>query len=601
MREKVFPSARPSIPNPPASLPLPLTRTCSAPSIYLSPRPPPPARSANRLTSVAAAIGQKRVNSDLFPILGQALQLPVDESLASIARQLANVYDLAGGAANPGAQQVLPLLETLAGEEEVVVRTHAANSLSAVIPKLPKPDVSAKALPLFKRLAGADWFASRVTACGFAPALYGSLTDAAQQGEVKTIFIALCNDETPMVRRAGGVSLGAMALRLPRPTLKTDIYPIVKGLATDDRDNLRSLALESISEIGDKVDPAEFASSLLPLVEGLLDDQSWRVRQSLATAMPKICEGHADAVSSKRLVPLYVRLVRDRSPEVRATAVGVLGALGKTLGPAGLESLAAVLESISQDPSPQVKVELASNVLKLCASLPKEVATKYVVPVFQALCREELFEVRNSLVEEVEVLIESAGAAVLSSTLLTCLLDLAKDPKWRVRMGVVGKLGVLAKMLGAKVFEKRVQSVLVLALSDHVYAIRERTCEQVGQVVQALGAKWAVEKLFPPALALYDRTQNYLHRMTCLFFILHTAQACPGDVIERHLLQLVLTATSDEVANVRVAAAKCLVEIIPRVDKKLVQTKVKPAMAKNVADPDLDVAYFSSLALKLCG
>lgn len=74
----------------------------------------------------------------------------------------------------------------------------------------------------------------------------------------------------------------------------------------------------------------------------------------------------------------------------------------------------------------------------------------------------------------------------------------------------------------------------------------------------------------------------------------------PADVIEKQLLTYVLVAATDDVANVRVASSRCLMEIIPRLDKKLVQSKIKPALVKMTADADDDVAYFATQALQLC-
>jgi len=138
-----------------------------------------------------------------------------------------------------------------------------------------------------------------------------------------------------------------------------------------------------------------------------------------------------------------------------------------------------------------------------------------------------------------------------------------------------------------------------LALSDHVQAVREATCQQISAIINELGARWCVEKLFPPAMALNDRNQNYLHRMTCLYFILNSALVCPPDIIETHLLPVVTESLQDDVANVRVAGAKCLIEILPRINRRLVDS-IKPLLVSNAAHEDHDVAYFSTLALKLC-
>jgi serine/threonine-protein phosphatase 2A regulatory subunit A len=82
-----------------------------------------------------------------------------------------------------------------------------------------------------------------------------------------------------------------------------------------------------------------------------------------------------------------------------------------------------------------------------------------------------------------------------------------------------------------------------------VFAIREKACEQIGGLVRQFGGKWAAEKFFPSAFAIYDKNTNYLHRMTCLLVIHHVASSCGAEVVERSLLPLVLMAAVDDVAN----------------------------------------------------
>jgi len=139
--------------------------------------------------------------------------------------------------------------------------------------------------------------------------------------------------------------------------------------------------------------------------------------------------------------------------------------------------------------------------------------------------------------------------------LLPPVLELAKDPKWRVRQNIIGKSALLARHLGVKVFEKKFQSVIISALSDHVYSIREKCCEQVlaqahtrsplltiaffsqvGEIVSQFGGKWATEKLFPSAFAIYDKTTNYLNRMTCLLMVQVSVFSPPSFCANQRLL-----------------------------------------------------------------
>jgi hypothetical protein len=54
----------------------------------------------------------------------------------------------------------------------IVCVIQAVDSLVKLVPKLPKPDVTSKFVPMLKRLANGDWFTTRVSATGLFAAAY---------------------------------------------------------------------------------------------------------------------------------------------------------------------------------------------------------------------------------------------------------------------------------------------------------------------------------------------------------------------------------------------------------------------------------------------
>jgi len=225
-----------------------------------------------------------------------------------------------------------------------------------------------------------------------------------------------------------------------------------------------------------------------------------------------------------------------------------------------------------------------------------------LVPLIQQMTKDEFHQVRNNIINKLDVLADTEKDKkeenVLVSSILPNILDLAKDPKWRVRKTIVDKMSLLARSLGMKTFEKKLQPVIIASLSDHVFAIRERACTQIGLIVQDFGGKWAAEKFFPSCFSLYDRTTNYLHRMTCLLIIQNCAGKCPSDVIDKNLLPFVALAGADDVPNVRVAACKTMSALIPGLDATISKTKLEPLLIKLTKDSDMDVTHFASQALK---
>jgi len=326
--------------------------------------------------------------------------------------------------------------------------------------------------------------------------------------------------------------------------------------------------------------------------------------------MPKLCEGVDTDVGSKRLLPVFAKLLKDKEAEVRVNAAkslpGVCGAVKVGLN----DHITPLLDVLAADQVQNVRVAFSSALVELCPHFGKDAAAKYLIPLIQQMTKDEFHQVRNNIINKMDVLAEVGGQErkgdesnnALINSVLPNVLELAKDPKWRVRKTVVDKMALLAKSLGVKTFEKKLQPVVIAALSDHVYAIRERACTQIGLIVGEFGGKWAAEKFLPSCFTIYDKTTNYLHRMTCLLVIQNCASKCGSDVIDKSLLPLVLTAGADDVANVRIASCKTLTSLISHLDKSvgpsLIKTKIEPLLQKLLKDSDVDVAYFSSVAMK---
>lgn len=555
--------------------------------------------SINRLATVATALGPARTRSELIPFLMEFTDQDNDEAQTAIGRQLGDFTDLVGGP--PHAVILLPILEKLAAEEELVVRDTAVQSLAKLTPLLPKAEVAAKIVPAIRRLANGDWFTTRVSACGLFAAAYPHVTDQLQT-ELRSMFCNLCNDDTPMVRKAAYVNLGSFASLIQKNFFRSDIYPILKLLAADDMDSMRFYTIDCCADLGKKLEPAEYIQLLLPLLEGLQDDQSWRVRQQLAKQMAKLCEGVDADVASKRVLPIYAKLLRDKEAEVRAAACKSLPGVCAAVKNANAlqDQISPPFDALATDAVQNVRVAFSASLVDVCPFFPKEAAAKLLIPLIQQLTKDEFHTVRNNIISRIDVLADSIGAVGVTNGILPNLLELAKDPKWRVRKTVVDKMGMLSKCLGVKVFEKKLQPVVIASLSDHVYAIRERACVQIGLIVDEFGGRWAAEKFFTPAFAIYDKTTNYLHRMTCLQIIMNCAAKCPADVIDKSLLPLVIMSATDDVANVRIACAKTMAIVIPKLEKKDVESKLKPLLQKLVKDTDGDVVFFGTLALKLC-
>lgn len=83
----------------------------------------------------------------------------------------------------------------------------ASESITKVATVLSSAQVEEHYIPLLRRLSGGDWFTSRTSATSLFSAVY-SKVPAPLQEDLRKMYAALGNDDTPMVRRAAARDLG---------------------------------------------------------------------------------------------------------------------------------------------------------------------------------------------------------------------------------------------------------------------------------------------------------------------------------------------------------------------------------------------------------
>ena len=83
-----------------------------------------------------------------------------------------------------------------------------------------------------QRLAGGQWFTSRVSACGLFATAYTKSTPS-MRAQLRALFRTLSSDDTPMVRRAAASSLGKFAATVEPDSIAKDLLPQFQALSMD--------------------------------------------------------------------------------------------------------------------------------------------------------------------------------------------------------------------------------------------------------------------------------------------------------------------------------------------------------------------------------
>lgn len=293
----------------------------ATPTPQVPPSPAPGATDASAVTTPGASGSQAE-----SPLPNVLLS---DELLLLLGQQILEV-----NAVLTGQQDLfLPLLERLASVEETVVRDQAVVALNALCEQkavaVAAQSYSVSTPPdnyynislwmaLLKRLASADWFTSKVSACGIVAAIFALVnassrstssaastsgidgdnttesssanlgasteTNVATPQQIQyydsllSTFKELCTDETPMVRRAAAKNFGLVLKQAGWNHREFGAALLGPVLCRDEQDSVRLLAVSSLKDAGPvfgRTNPQWTIKYWLPIVRDGSTDMSW--------------------------------------------------------------------------------------------------------------------------------------------------------------------------------------------------------------------------------------------------------------------------------------------------------------------------------------
>lgn len=545
--------------------------------------------SVRQLEHIALALGPSRTRNELIPFLLESAEED-DTILGASAEKLGSMVDAVGGP--DFASALLRPLEDLLMLEESTVREKALASMRQILARMPSRQVEEHAVQLVSRLATNDWFVARIAACS----LIADVARRVFNDDLLRMFIELCGDETPMVRRGSIAALAPFAKETP-VAKQRDILDALRRLARDDQDSVRILTIPTAMTLAKEVfpGPQECFNALFPEIRSCVDDPSWRVRVTVADATEDIFN-HTPQKNHQQVFDMYVKLLGDVEAEVRTVAVSHLPKIAafrpdRTL----LTLLTPALNKLMKDDSEQVRSALAESLTKASPVFGTALTADTLVQFILKSIRDTSTAVRLKVIANLDHISGLLKLEELTPCLLPAVMELATDRQWRVRMSVLEYSATLAKALGTDTFTEDLLPVTMRWLCDPVFKVREAASVNLGVLVKALGPVYARDRIVPPIGEL-AKNANYLYRMTALMAIDHIAVELEPALVTELLLPVVKQMVTDSVANVRFNSAKTLQSLNPRVTRKGADEIINSLQLLS-KDADKDVQFFAKEAL----
>lgn len=560
----------------------------------------------SHLDVIAHAMGKANALSILVPLISECVKgvfcSDDDEVLLSFAKYIPIIVPHLP--ADSGVAAVVPILESLASQDETVIREAAVLSLG----KLAQENASVClqfCYPALLRLIKAEWFSPRLSACGLAHHIYPHVNEESRT-QIRSLFVSCANDETPMVKRAAAAHLHSLVEVVEKKFVIDELVPIYQNLAVDEaQETVRSSSVPTTVSLCRIFDESEARQHLRDTMAELAMDKSWRVRLAVAKIYGQLCKSIGkDATRSHMLEPLIL-LMRDQEPDVRKAAVLALEDTAGLITVSDFESLVVPLfPVISKDPVQQVRSALSSCIGPLAKILGKEFTATHLLPLLMDSVKDEHPTIRYNATGNVgsicQVLAAGEGSEATTTQLVTLLHTLSQDSNWRTRLAVLEQVPTLCSLFGQELFESKLESLFLSFFGDSVHAVRAALTAGIGKLVEQLGEEWTVNHFANKVLVLYSETNSYSSRVALLQTLpkLASVMTNPEDV-KRLIIPILEKGCKDVVPNVRFVACSVARDLVKSTSVSLATNEgLKPSLEPLVNDQDIDVRYFAHRAIE---
>jgi len=562
-------------------------------------------QSMNRVKYIAWQLGPQRTLNELIPFFAECAKteplIHNDEFLFRLADQLGVLCDFVDGK----FENMIPILESLAGQEETVIREKAIEALSTIAERAPSI-VPEHIVIVLQRLTSADWFTPRVSACSLFASVYPHALDM-QKSQMRQWYGVLCSDDTPMVRRAAALHLQNLVAVVDKQSIMNDIIPVYRQLAQEEiQDSVRVSCVHTSLVLIEKIfndNPDENKAHTLLVITNASEDRSWRVRLTVARNFATICRYMGTDITATFLLNPFVSLMKDSEQEVRKAAIESVEECIPYLTIDQLQTfIVPQFQSLGLDYSPLVRAALANIIGPMAKALGREQTQKLLLNTISDLMKDEYHEVRENVVGHIALICQVLGMDVLAHSLLNTIQSLIIDNQWRIRDCAIKQVPSLAKQFGPELFQAKLEPLFLSSLNDSVHCVRHTAIASLGIISENFGGAWSIEHLLPKILEQHIETAGFSCRLTCLSALPKICPVMTPEQIVQYVVPVLIKATKDPVPNVRFASCISIETILSKYNlgAVVVTTQIKPALTELINDTDLDVQFFASQSLGLC-
>lgn len=557
------------------------------------------------LNEISQALGSQRTRNELIPYLCEFID-DDDEILIVICDWLSHTGVLGkligGGDHYP---TLFPLLYQLVSTDELNVRTHAISVTQNVIRQLSEQQTLQFIEQQLTQLSTNDWFTARMSATYMYSLLYTKcVKNEAVCSNMRKMYVKLCNDDTPMVRRKAVENLAQLIDTIADYILiKDELLPVLAKLCKDEQDSVRLLCIEPLIHILKYITKQEKITRILPKFIDFSHDKSWRVRYILGEKFTQFLRELGEPYSDE-ILDCYINLLTDDENEVRQITVKNMGQVTLIIGfTQANKKLFALLKKIVRDTCIYTRMNFAATLIEICTILPQQqytqLFTELILPNLLLLLKDENYEVKLNTIKQISLNNDILNNNILKTSILPCIQDIVKCEKWRIRKSLLEILVYLAQNLDQQYFNEKILPISIQLLHDSIFAIRISAVFSLVQLCQLFKQQW-IEQYIVDKIQALAQNKSYLNRIIALYLIYNMIEITEQSFIQKYVLDILYTLSTDKVKNIQFFTIRILGLICIKYNDSKLNTDVLHKIQQCTQnETDSDVQYYSELVTKI--
>lgn len=441
--------------------------------------------------------------------------------------------------------------------------------------------------------------------------IYRDASDASQE-QLRECFKQLWETNLLIVRREVARNLDKLLAIMHIEHSVSMFWLVLKNMSVDHQEHVRAHCVEACLAFAKRCSAEQNLSFSYPIILAAASDNSWRVRNAVAKQYNRIYETFGEEELCKHLFEAHLSLLSDSNDIVQESAMLCFISWCKTLSEDTVERYISFFQSQLPGSSVQVRQMIGDIMATFATYIPMEKVKRLVRSTVKLLMNDESIDVRLCVIKNVEVLCDRKDLeGSLGPKIFETIEMVLEGTRWHHRLILAEKTTTLYHHFGANIFEIHFKRMLFKLLVDNVWKVRNTMLVNIENICGDCKATWMTEKIMSELLKMYiePRNSKYLSpdrlpishaiRIILIQALVAVMKSLDVDSALAQVVPLLITATKDPVPNVRFVAVKAMCNLfhIYKDEDPEPFCRVRCALLKLKQDPDIDVRYYTNMAL----